>query len=225
MDAKITGKIIQTKRKELGLTQIQLAEKLNVSNRAISKWENGDGYPDVSILEDISKVLGVTIDELLTGNPPKKHVENIDVIQETEQDNTKLNFIITSIVGFVLLFGQSVACVAAELALVHYRPFYMFVEIYILSAVIIAYVISIIVYLIGLAKYKYNRKEFHKNTKISFISFILLATISPVAIAVRMIMWHSYVLSYTIFALWIVFMLIMFVVIVKSIKGEKNEKK
>lgn len=225
MDAKTTGKIIQTKRKELGLTQIQLAEKLNVSNRAVSKWENGDGYPDVSLLEDISKVLDVSIDELLTGNHPKKEIEYIEIKGEHEEDNIKLNFIITSIIGFSLLFGQSVACVAAELALVAYRPFYMFVEIYILSAVIIAYVISIIVYLIGLAKYKYNKKELNKNSKISFISFILLATISPVAIAVRMIMWHSYVLSYTILALWIVFMLIMFAVIVKSIKGEKIEKK
>ena len=64
MDAKLTGKIISSARKEKGLTQIQLAEMLNVSNRAVSKWENGDGFPDITLLPEISKSLELTIDEL-----------------------------------------------------------------------------------------------------------------------------------------------------------------
>lgn len=51
------GSFIQQKRKDKGLTQKQLAEKLGVTDRAISKWERGQGCPDVSILEILSKEL------------------------------------------------------------------------------------------------------------------------------------------------------------------------
>lgn len=221
MDAKVTGKIIQSKRKELGLTQIQLAEKLNVSNRAVSKWENGDGYPDVSILEDISKVLDISIDELLTGEKATKEVEYVEINQDDKADNSKLNFVITSIIGFAILLGQTIACVAAEMALIGYRPFYMFVEIYLLSAVIIAYVVAMIVYLVGFAKLKYKNQVLSIKAKISFLSFISVATISPVAIAFRMIRWHSYLLSYIILGLWVLFAIISVIYLVKKYEKEK----
>lgn len=67
------GSFIQQKRKDKGLTQKQLAEKLGVTDRAISKWERGQGCPDVSILEILSKELGCSILELLKG----REIENI----------------------------------------------------------------------------------------------------------------------------------------------------
>lgn len=67
MDAKETGRFICLLRKEKGLTQSALAEMLNVSNRTVSKWETGEGYPDITLLPDIAKVLGVTTDEILSG--------------------------------------------------------------------------------------------------------------------------------------------------------------
>ena len=70
MDPKFTGKIIYEKRKEKGLNQIQLGEMLNVSNRTVSKWENGDGYPDITLLPEIAKCLDISIDRLLTGEDP-----------------------------------------------------------------------------------------------------------------------------------------------------------
>ena len=84
MDAKLTGKLISEKRKEKGLNQIQLGELLNVSNRTVSKWEKGDGYPDITLLPEIADCLGVTIDELLTGNAPAA-----PCVQENESINTK----------------------------------------------------------------------------------------------------------------------------------------
>lgn len=69
-DAKLTGKIISKRRKEMGLTQLQLAQLLNISNRTVSKWENGDGFPDITMLPDISRELNISIDELLTGEKP-----------------------------------------------------------------------------------------------------------------------------------------------------------
>ena len=62
-----TGNFIAQRRKELGLTQRQLAERLGVTNKAVSKWETGQGMPDVGVLLELSRVLGVTVDELLEG--------------------------------------------------------------------------------------------------------------------------------------------------------------
>ncbi len=62
------GKIILTLRQEKGLTQKQLADQLNVSNKTISKWERGLGLPDISIIPELSNLLGVDIYNLLTGD-------------------------------------------------------------------------------------------------------------------------------------------------------------
>ena len=62
------GNFIMEKRKALGLTQQQLADKLNISFQAISKWENGTTYPNIEILRDLAIVLEVSVDEILAGN-------------------------------------------------------------------------------------------------------------------------------------------------------------
>lgn len=69
------GSFIMNRRKELKLTQQQLADKLNVSFQAVSKWENGTTYPNVEILYDLAIVLDVTVDEILSGN--KKETEGL----------------------------------------------------------------------------------------------------------------------------------------------------
>lgn len=65
MDAKRFGLFIQTTRRELGLTQSQLAERLGVTDKAISRWERGVGFPDISLLEPLAEALGVTMVELM----------------------------------------------------------------------------------------------------------------------------------------------------------------
>lgn len=72
------GKKIQSLRKELGITQQELAEKLFVSYQAISQWENGNTNPDISILPDLSLALGVSLDELF-GLPKKEELEKVDI--------------------------------------------------------------------------------------------------------------------------------------------------
>ena len=62
------GKFIMEKRRALGMTQQQLADKLNVSFQAISKWENGTTYPNIEILRDLAIVLEVSVDEILAGS-------------------------------------------------------------------------------------------------------------------------------------------------------------
>ena len=68
MDAKSIGNTIAELRKKQGLTQLQLAEKLNVSDKAVSRWENGIGYPEITQLPALASVFGVAVDYLMTGN-------------------------------------------------------------------------------------------------------------------------------------------------------------
>lgn len=62
-----TGEFIARKRKERGMTQKEMAELLGVTNKAVSKWETSQGMPDIGILPELGKALGVTVDEILMG--------------------------------------------------------------------------------------------------------------------------------------------------------------
>lgn len=68
MDCSKVGKLILGLRKEKGMTQKQLADAMNISDKTISKWERGLGCPDVSLLSELSEVLGVNIEKILLGN-------------------------------------------------------------------------------------------------------------------------------------------------------------
>ena len=77
MSPQETGTFIAKLRKEAGITQQELAEKLNVTAKAVSRWETGKGYPDVTFLPEISKIFNVSVNEILNGNyfPKKDAVE------------------------------------------------------------------------------------------------------------------------------------------------------
>ena len=67
MDAKATGGLIARRRKEKGLSQGDLAERLHVTDKAVSRWETGRGMPSVELLEPLAEALGLTVSELLSG--------------------------------------------------------------------------------------------------------------------------------------------------------------
>ncbi|MCR5200681.1 MAG: helix-turn-helix domain-containing protein [Saccharofermentans sp.] len=73
MDKEKTGQLITTLRKEKGLTQKQLADALNVTDKAVSKWERGLSFPDISMLEPISELLDISIMEILAGERQDKN--------------------------------------------------------------------------------------------------------------------------------------------------------
>ncbi len=79
MDQERIGKWIALLRKEKKLTQEQLAERLGVSNRSVSRWENGRSMPDFSLLWDIAGELDVTVSELLNGKRMEKEA-NTEVL-------------------------------------------------------------------------------------------------------------------------------------------------
>ena len=72
MDQYVTGEVIRRLREKKHMTQEELAEKLFVSSKAVSKWETGHGYPDISLLEPLAAALGISVIELFSGN----HIEN-----------------------------------------------------------------------------------------------------------------------------------------------------
>ena len=115
MDQIKIGKFICTKRKEKNITQSELAESLGISDRAISKWENGICLPDASNMHELCKLLGITINDLFSGevvdmkNNEKKTEENLlELKRLNEEGNRKLLMleifiIIISSISFCLL--------------------------------------------------------------------------------------------------------------------------
>lgn len=67
MDAQKTGKIIGIKRKSMNMTQGELAKKLHITDKAVSKWERGLSFPDISLLIPLSEILNISLYDLLKG--------------------------------------------------------------------------------------------------------------------------------------------------------------
>ena len=63
MNQYVTGAMIKRLREKTKITQLQLAEKLNVSDKSVAKWETGRGYPDISLIEPLAESLGVSVIE------------------------------------------------------------------------------------------------------------------------------------------------------------------
>lgn len=78
MNQEKIGKFIAACRKEKGFTQMQLAEELNITNRAVSKWETGKSLPDISIMVELAKIFDISVNELIAG-------EKIDMIDYKEE--------------------------------------------------------------------------------------------------------------------------------------------
>jgi len=117
MDQVKIGRFIAKCRKKANLTQMQLAEKLNITDRAVSKWETGKAMPDSSIMLDLCDVLGISVNDLLCGEVVamdnyNKELENnlLDMIKQKEQADKRLLSvevfigITATIVLFALIF-------------------------------------------------------------------------------------------------------------------------
>ena len=112
MDLVKIGTYIASKRKALGLTQKQVAEKLGMSDKSVSKWERGICLPDVSVYLELCEILGITINEFLAGedisqeNLPAKSEDNlIQVTQDSQHRQRRLKRVIATLVALTLLVG------------------------------------------------------------------------------------------------------------------------
>ena len=116
MDLVKIGKYIAGKRKNLGLTQKQLAEKIGMSDKSVSKWERGVCLPDVSLYFDLCSLLGISINEFLAGedivheNIEKKSEENIiSVVTDSKRKQKSLKYIICALLILSILTTAVIA--------------------------------------------------------------------------------------------------------------------
>ena len=107
--------IIATRRKELGYTQQQLAEKLNVSDKVVSKWETGRSLPDTSMLTDLAEVLEISVSELLKSDNVSKTAVKETFITETGT-KYKNTFIITMTIQLIAVILMSVGRITRRTA-------------------------------------------------------------------------------------------------------------
>ena len=115
MDQIKIGQFIKTCRKEKGLTQREVAEKLNISEKTVSKWETGNGLPEVSLMLPLCELLSISVNELLSGErlDEKRYVEKaeqniISLMDERAQAKRKLILAVlvvavTLVAGMVLI--------------------------------------------------------------------------------------------------------------------------
>lgn len=97
MDQVKIGKFIAQRRKNASLTQMQLAEKLNITDRAVSKWETGKTMPDSSVMLELCAILGITVNDLLCGEVVimeqyNKEMENnlLEIVKQKELSDKRL---------------------------------------------------------------------------------------------------------------------------------------
>ena len=119
MDANKTGILIANKRKEMGFNQAQLAERIHVSDKAVSRWETGRGFPDITILEDLADALQISVYELMKGEKDRDQ-ERIKENEALAKDSLALfseNMNRKKVLSFLFGFFFSVAVLV--LLLVH----------------------------------------------------------------------------------------------------------
>lgn len=114
MDSKLVGNFIARLRREKGYTQKQLADKLSVTDKAVSRWETGKGYPDIQILVSLGEVLGVSLNELLSGKrleteereiQSEKHIVNAYSQAKKAKHRSKLTVILSVVITLLFVLG------------------------------------------------------------------------------------------------------------------------
>ena len=122
MDQIKIGKFIAESRRKVGFTQMQLAEKLNVTDRAVSKWENGKSMPDSSIMLDLCHILQISVTELLKGEKilmeerdEKLEQTLLDTIKQKEEADKRL-LTVEIVMGVTLVLIMLAVCLIAAYA-------------------------------------------------------------------------------------------------------------
>ena len=122
MDQIKIGRFIAEKRRERGLTQAQLAEKLSITDRAVSKWENGRAMPDSSLMLDLCRHLKITVNDLLCGEVvsmenynEKLEQQLLEAVKQKEEADKRL-LALEWVVGILSVVVLLVPCIIAAYA-------------------------------------------------------------------------------------------------------------
>ena len=178
-------------RKEKGLTQAALAEKLNLSNRTISKWENGDGLPDISVLPELADALGVKVDELLRGERAEQPMPEVRVTEVAGKENLYNTYRVLFVIAlfsavFSALLGSAteIYCIYAFKIL-----FYTHWEIIFDAAALFSGVLAGLLYTVGLTRLSlaYEAGELKHITRRRTWALILVLSVFPMTFILRVI--------------------------------------
>ena len=191
MDSRKTGALICTLRKSKGYTQSALAEILNVSNRTVSKWETGDGYPDITLLPDIAKALDITVDELLSGEVIPENKADIKVTEIENKDNLINLFNISYIISIFLAgFGALLGAVTELYSIWAFSIlFYTHWEIMFVAVALFAIVAGGLVFSVGTARLGVvlSKSEIIKTAGKKGVVLCAVSAIFPVLFIARII--------------------------------------
>jgi len=119
MNAELCGLFIQKLRKERNMTQSELADLLQVTNRAVSRWETGEGFPDVTLLPKLSDIFNVTIDEILKGTRKNEMNESSKVTLYHLKSAKFLSFSLT-ITAYLISIGLAYTTYKVWIGLIGY---------------------------------------------------------------------------------------------------------
>ncbi len=124
MDQVKIGRYIAECRKAKGMTQAQLAEKLHITDRAVSRWETGKGMPDTSLMPDLCQELGITVGELLNGEsvPEEEYKDTAEQLlvelqrgkEESDRLLLKIEWVLSGIIT-VMFLGVTLLAIYAEM--------------------------------------------------------------------------------------------------------------
>lgn len=126
------GKFIAEQRKQKDLTQEQLAEKLGINNRTISRWENGKNMPDISLYKSICNILDISIEELINGEKTKKESVKqsferalISTVDSNNKQEIKINKLLR-----IILFVILISVISIIIIMIYYNRKYPKIDIY-----------------------------------------------------------------------------------------------
>lgn len=175
----IIAKNISELRTAAGMTQIELAEKLNYSDKAVSKWERGESVPDVSVLLSVAELFGVTLDYLV-----HEH-EAVKPLNELRHDRVRNRGLITGIAVVLVWLIATAAFVSTDIASVEFSYRWL--------SFLWAAPASLIVWLV------FNSVWFNKSVNFAIISLLMWSTLAAVyltlLLAAKLNLWILFVLG------------------------------
>lgn len=167
-------------RRESGITQAELAEKLNYTDKAVSKWERGESIPDVAVLKNIADIFGVTVDYLLTEEHDKSEAVPEPARKRRFSNHMSITFISILLVWLVATFAFVMFDIIAPTSKLHWLSF------------VYAVPVSMIVWLV------FNSIWFNTRTNfliVSLLAWSFLASLFFTLLPLRFNIWQIFVIG------------------------------
>ena len=177
---QIIAENISALRREEGMTQAELAEKLNYTDKAVSKWERGESIPDVTVLKNIADLFGVKVDYLLTEDHGKEEAVPVPVKRRRFSNHMSITFISVLLVWLVATFAFVMFDIVAPESGLHWLSF------------VYAVPVSMIVWLV------FNCIWFNTRTNFLIISLLMwtaLGALFTTLIPIGFNIWQIFVIG------------------------------